>query len=1553
MTDTGTLDKVLAEVGQALLPLREALASPQSFIALLQKLGWTAAAVPQPLADLGDDLETLYDSLRRLLGDGGVKVGGGLGDDGDPASAGTSTFADEAARVLTATQAVIGGIRAIANAPDAAIPATLRADGFKTIFPGQLLDYLVITYLQRYQPTLAFALRSLGVVKAQYAPPSGNRPPHMHLSLDAADLARTLSDPSQVLANAFGWGGPDFDFEALSSQVDNLLMTLNSDVRVQELPPATALAVRGTPPDPFGSPPRAIRAVIFERVGDSTSMTAAVRLAEVPPRDAGGAPGLALLPSFDGALGFRFELGPDIAVTIRSDLDLAGGIALVARPGEGIDMLLGFESADGVPVHDTGAIEVRAERTGEGKEPVLLLGTPDATRLEFTTVAGTGGVRLNGDGVDPFAEFEIKGLKFVFKPGDADGFIGALLPADGFSIGGDLAVGISHRHGFYFRGTSNLEIQIPVRERIGPLEIEGLTVSAAPSGGDLPISLGASFKATLGPITAVVDRIGLTALISGRSNHDGNLGPVDISLGFKPPTGAGLSIDVGVVSGGGFLSYDPARGEYAGAMALEFAGFLELQAIGLISTRRPDGSPGFSLLAIITAEFGSGIQLGLGFTLQAVGGLIGLNRGMNLQALSEGVQTGAIESVMFPRDVIANAPRILSDLNAFFPPEQGTFLIGPMAKIAWGTPALVTLSLALIIEVPGNIAVLGVLRAILPNPQLPLVTIQVAFAGALEPDKNRLWFSARLFDSNVLGLPLDGGMGLLVAWGDNKDLIITVGGFHPSYRPPQLPFAVPPRLAVDLLNDDGQLIRLSGYFAITSNTIQFGGDLHIKLGFDDFGVEGHLSLDALFQRSPFRFSGSSRGSVSLKAFGVGLFHIDLRFQLEGPSPYHAKGRGSIGFLFFEISADFDHTWSDPIITTLPSILVLPLLAAEIVKPEGWTTHLPTGSGKTLVNLRQLPETDDLVLHPLGTLTILQRALPLNVRVDRVGGQAAADGKQFSVEPAPGKGLQRLSVPGDKFAMGQFQNLSDADRLSRPGFETQDAGLELGGDGHALTTARVVRRSARYELHIVDSGAPATVRAARRRTGLAAGAGAAPVTRFHDINAALFDQLLSGSSTSRAALSRREAALRQPFAADQTVTVGDQRFVVAYIRSNIQAFPPATFRSQAAAAGALAGFVTADPTLDGRLHVIPAAEAAAPPAVPDTWTDAGTLPAPMSDVDAVVLGTGRVLVAGITTALFDPTGNSWSAGPAPATPRELHTTTLLGDGRVLIAGGRGADGTALDSVELYDPATNAWSALLGTLGAARFGHTATVITGGRVLVAGGTGASGGALATAELFDPGTRTWSAAPPMLDARSGHRAVPLDAKRVLVVGGALPTGEGDDAAALAYCEVYDVDGGTWSATGTLATPRKGHQATPLGKGRVLVTGGDAVTAPDGTYDPHSLATAELFDPAAGTWSPAAPMPGGRSGHRGLLTRSGIVLVLGGTGGPEHTAGFRYVAAYDPVGDRWTTRAGMRTGRSAFAIAELADTRVLVAGGTAAAGAAAAGPDFSDPATGAEALIP
>ncbi|MGW6979121.1 DUF6603 domain-containing protein [Streptomyces sp. NPDC054932] len=1567
MSRPGTFETLLTEIGLALVPLRSALVSPQTCAGLLRELGWYAPEVPQVLQGLRGPVDTLADILAGLL-------------DGELA-------ADDVPRVLGALQALIGGIRAITGAPDEAVPEHLRADGFKEHFPRQLIDHLVIGHLQRHRPALGFALSALGVVTSRYEPPAGNRPGHTRLVLDLSDLPRALTDPAAVLRDAHGWGGPGFDYPQFADQLDNLLLALGAHTSHGPGDDWTVESVHGGPRELAEPPAPVLRAVLLEQPGGSGESvhTAEVRMLELPP-DGDRPGGLAVLPSYSGRIGVRIPLGDDLALTVRSELDLRGGVALRFRPGQPVETVAGFEAGDGTPVRLDGAVEAVVERTRADGEPVLLVGSADGTRLQFRGLAGGGGVRLDSGGADVYAALRLHGLEFVLSPGDADGFVASVLPREGFTLGADLTVAVSHRDGFSFDGSAALEILIPTRLELGPVRIQALGIRATPSGDALPVALGATFSADLGPVRAVVEEIGLTARLAFRPDHDGNLGPVDLDLGFKPPKGAGLSVDAGIVKGGGYLSFDPDRGEYAGALELDFAGIVALKAIGLISTRMPDGSRGFSLLMVIAAEFGGGgIQLGFGFSLLAVGGLIGLNRGMDLRALGDGVRSGAIESVMFPKDVVANAPRILSDLRAFFPPEDGTFLVGPMAKIGWGTPALLRISLGIVIEIPpGNIAVLGVLSCVLPTEQLPLVVVQVQFVGALEVDKSRLWFFARLFDSRILSLTINGGMGLLVSWGDDPQLVLTVGGFHPSFRPPELPFPVPERLSVDILNQPGRLIRVSGYFALTSNTVQFGARAELRLGFDDFGIEGGLSFDALFRFSPFAFVIRICAHVSLKAFGVGLFGISLDLVLEGPTPWRAHGRGSISLLFFEISADFDIEWGESHHTTLPPVEVLALLEDEVRRTDGWSTRPPDGGTRTLVTLRDLTAGEGLVLHPRGTLFVAQRAVPLDVRVDKVGAQRASDGQRFRIEPDRDSRLVKLSDTGEKFPMAQFQDMDDAAKLSRPAYEEQDAGIELAAVEGVLAALRVVRRSARYEQIVVDRvarqvpgppAAPGSPAAAAAVPGSRAAAGEPvpppPGRRLVSVSPAVFGRLLGGSSTSRSPLSRTDALRRRPLPEEHTARAAGQRYVVAYTRNNAQAFPPqlpgaplppaADFRSPAAAADALARWTGSDARLAGRLHVIPVSDARERPRTPNTWTAAATpAPAAVGGAEAVLLAGGAVLLAGgadgagtpvATAGLFDPVTTAWSAARPLLAARRGHSATRLADGRVLVAGGSGATGAALASAELYDPVTGAWRVTNGAPAAGRTDHAALVLPRGGLLVTGGT-REGRTLASAERYDPAGDDWHTVAPMTDARSGHRTVALPDGGLLAVGGALAIGGG--SVPLAYCERYDPDTDAWTPAASLRIPRAGHQATVLADGRILVTGGDPVLLPgDGRIDARSRASAEIYDPDADTWTPAADLPAGRGRHRAVRLPTGEVLVVGGTGGPSATAAHRGALRYHPATDRWTTAGALDRGRADFAALALADGRVLVAGGLVAAGTAAPGPDGAVTTAGTELFVP
>ncbi|MEZ0109730.1 hypothetical protein ABH920_003744 [Catenulispora sp. EB89] len=365
--------------------------------------------------------------------------------------------------------------------------------------------------------------------------------------------------------------------------------------------------------------------------------------------------------------------------------------------------------------------------------------------------------------------------------------------------------------------------------------------------------------------------------------------------------------------------------------------------------------------------------------------------------------------------------------------------------------------------------------------------------------------------------------------------------------------------------------------------------------------------------------------------------------------------------------------------------------------------------------------------------------------------------------------------------------------------------------------------------------------------------------------------------------------------------------------------------------------------------------AAPAAASGTWTAAGDLPftgfwAAPHDA-AILLTDGRVLLAGGedglrdalgNAALFDPTADTWSAAANLLTPRRLHTCTRLADGRVLVVGGvTGAmtdPAAPIAAAEIFDPATGAWTAT-GSLTEARFSHSATLLADGRVLVAGGCSTrsadSGRALFSAETYNPATGTWTATGAMNDARFGHPAVALHDGRVLVAGGAVTLGHGLYGS-LGYCELYDPAAGTWTATGTMGTSRKAHQATLMPDGGVLATGGDAADVlVDWWYSPYSQTAAERFDPNTGAWSSVTDLPWGRSHHRDVLLASGKLLATGGTDSSTFDIGYQNAHIFDPAANAWSGTIGTVAGRWAFAAVRLADGRVLAAGGITLSGAA------------------
>ena len=242
---------------------------------------------------------------------------------------------------------------------------------------------------------------------------------------------------------------------------------------------------------------------------------------------------------------------------------------------------------------------------------------------------------------------------FVIAPDDGDNFLRGVLPSEGVKADFSLGLVWSSDQGLAFRGAGGLDATLSIGVSIGGVvTVPTVHLRLQASDAGLLADASASIGVSIGPVSAMIDRVGLSGALAFPEDG-GNFGVADLELGFKAPDGVGLEIDATAVSGSGFLYFDPQRGQYAGVLALSLEGGLSLTAVGLIATRLPDGAPGFSLLVLITAADFTPIALGMGFSLTGIGGLLALNRTFDDAALRAGLKAHTLDSILFPTDPAA------------------------------------------------------------------------------------------------------------------------------------------------------------------------------------------------------------------------------------------------------------------------------------------------------------------------------------------------------------------------------------------------------------------------------------------------------------------------------------------------------------------------------------------------------------------------------------------------------------------------------------------------------------------------------------------------------------------------------------------------------------------------------------------------------------------------------------------------------------------------------------------------------------------------------------
>jgi large repetitive protein len=332
---------------------------------------------------------------------------------------------------------------------------------------------------------------------------------------------------------------------------------------------------------------------------------------------------------------------------------------------------------------------------------------------------------------------------------------------------------------------------------------------------------------------------------------------------------------------------------------------------------------------------------------------------------------------------------------------------------------------------------------------------------------------------------------------------------------------------------------------------------------------------------------------------------------------------------------------------------------------------------------------------------------------------------------------------------------------------------------------------------------------------------------------------------------------------------------------------------------------------------------------------GSLGMARSDATATLLNNGMVLLTGGAASgafladaeLYNPVTGTFTATGSLNTARDLHSATLLNNGTVLVAGGYNSTGF-LTSAEIYNPTTGTFT-VTGNMTTARRLFVATLLQNGKVLVAGGAGATDPlqAVATAELYDPVTGTFSPTGSLNMARRLTSGTLLDNGMVLIAGGI------GNITALASAELYNPATGTFSLTGSLNVARLYHSTILLNNGTVLIAGGEALNG--SAY--VAVASAELYDPATGTFALTGNLNAARSDPVSTLLNNGTVLLTGGVSfGGSNGIALSTAEIYDPVAGTFALTGPLNAARADQTVTLLPNGTALVAGGFDANGALA-----------------
>ncbi|WP_298885167.1 delta-60 repeat domain-containing protein [uncultured Serinicoccus sp.] len=811
-------------------------------------------------------------------------------------------------------------------------------------------------------------------------------------------LLLLLGDPGALLRLEYARQG----FTALptgdGSGLGDLVAIVNSPVYLPlpaggltRTPPATGVHLVATGPDLPLQP---------GDLGD-LAVAAVLPAGQAPTGPVTLAPGWQLVVEAAGGGQTRIALGAGGDVldpAVRSSGPVGVHVTPQTAPG-----------ADAFLVGDRGGTHVGL---GQVRLGVVLRSEPE-TPL-FTLLLSLGQVRLalGADVLGPVAGGLPLPPAFVVSTEVRTAFLqGAGLSSGG--VGADLGVEVTHALDLLVGGPgAGLRV---------PTVLARLELQVGTDAVYLRALMRLSARAELGPVSLTVTGAGAWV---GRWTSG--------TAGLLPPTGIGVALDSGPVSGGGFLARLGPR-VHGGALSLRILG-IGAFAWGVLE-ELPDGATSVVLLIGIRLPV-PGLQVGFGFAVSGFGGLVGAHRRADLDRLREKLGDGTSGDVLFTDDPVRHAPRLLGELGTLFPAARGSHVVGPTLQLNW--LYLLRLDLGLFLEVPsGKVFVAGTGRYVVGTEDFALVRLRLDFVGGVDPTQELLFFDGHLVDSTVLGIiRITGGIAFRLGVGASPFFVYSVGGFHPGFDARGLTVPALPRAGASV-SLGVVWLRQEMYLAVTSTSYQLGTRTEAGIRIGPIKVHGWVQFDALIQLKPFFFTARIDAGMAAEFAGVEFASIRVLGELSGPGPLVLHARGSVRVLVkvsksVTITLDSSPPEHLETITNLARHLEGELSRQENLRAEGTDPEVELAPGAA----------DPTLAVPVGALVWEQKRVPLQQLLERAEGQPLSPARTLHVEVA---GWQ-TTPEHDRFSHGTFADLSDAHQLATPTFVEAISGFRVGVGG---------------------------------------------------------------------------------------------------------------------------------------------------------------------------------------------------------------------------------------------------------------------------------------------------------------------------------------------------------------------------------------------------------------------------------------------------------------------------------------------------------------------------